>query len=55
MVRTDPLMDVGEISGLSTQRRPIINNLKLDLAAGVINDRHEEAPVASKPAKVLEP
>src|SRR5207244_3286894 len=55
MVRANALMDVGEVGGFSTQGRPVINNLKLDLAAGVINDRHEKAPILSKRAKVPAP
>ncbi len=45
-------MDVAEVGGLAAQCRTVVNDLKLDLAAGVINDRHEESPLWDRFAKV---
>src|SRR5207302_6336295 len=44
ILRINPLMDVAEIGGFAAQGGTVINDLTLDLAAGVINDRHEESP-----------
>jgi hypothetical protein len=38
VLRVNALVDVAEVSGLAAQRRTVINDLKLNLAAGVIND-----------------
>src|SRR5439155_21316873 len=51
ILRLNPLMDVAEVGGFATEGRTVINDLKLDLAAGVINDRHEESPLWDKFAK----
>ena len=52
ILRINPLMDVAEVGGFAAKRRTVINDLKLDLAAGVINDRHEESPLWDRFAKV---
>src|SRR5213082_679780 len=52
ILRINPLMDVTEIGSFATEGRTVINDLKLDLAAGVINDRHEESPLWDRFAKV---
>src|SRR5205814_10029160 len=52
ILRINPLMDIAEVGGFAAEGRTVINDLKLDLAAGVINDRHEESPLADRFAKV---
>src|SRR2546421_6412977 len=52
VLRINPLMDVAEVGGFAAEGRTVINDLKLNLAAGVINDRHEESPLAGRFAKV---
>src|SRR5204862_4916921 len=44
--RIDPLVNVVEVRGLAAQRRPVVDNLELNLAARVINDRHAASPSA---------
>src|SRR5438067_3450560 len=53
VLRINPLMDVTEVGSLAAEGRTVINDLKLNLAAGVINDRHEESPLGDRFAKVL--
>jgi hypothetical protein len=38
ILRVNALMDIAEVGGFAAQRRTVINDLKLNLAAGVIND-----------------
>src|SRR6266480_567982 len=52
VLRINPLMNVAEVGGFAAEGRTVINDLKLNLAAGVINDRHEESPLADRFAKV---
>jgi len=44
LLRGCPPVDILEISGLSTEARPIINDLAVDLTGGVINKRHGNLP-----------
>src|SRR5439155_18856925 len=53
--RIDPLMNIIQIGCLAAQRRTVINDFELNLAARVINDRHAGPPAARKCAKVSPP
>src|SRR5438309_11566642 len=48
-------MNIIQIGCLAAQRRTVINDFELNLAARVINDRHAGPPAARKSAKVSPP
>src|SRR5947208_9067602 len=52
ILRINPLMNVAEVGGFAAEGRTVINDLKLNLAAGVINDRHEDSTLADRCEKV---
>src|SRR6202011_232908 len=48
-------MNVVEVRRLSAQGRAVVDNFELNLATGVINDRHSNSPVGRKSWKAFPP
>src|SRR5204862_4264837 len=52
VLRINALVNVTEVGCFAAECRTVVNDLELDLAAGVVNDRHEQAPIRNKCVKV---
>ena len=48
ILRTYPLVDVTEVGRFAAERGTVVNDFELNLAAGVIDDRHGKARFADR-------